>query len=257
MVTVRRCAIVAVLSVPLSSCSPAPPPYESHYVPPTASVVGDVPSPTTPPQPSLASFVDDFDRADTELGLGDGWDMRAAKTNGYPLPAATDGFIRDDHFTYAGQSEVFAARQFGGTVRSIGATGRFRRIDYGGITTMSMALTSSDNLTADMVHFAANRSYWKVEIRHADGAFEPVATGRFAPKLELDRNYEFGLEATDSTVTVRVPGSEVTKDVVTAGLSGDRAFWREIPSRTPVGEYFDFDSVWASEDGQPLFPVGG
>lgn len=59
------------------------------------------------------------------------------------------------------------------------------------------------------------------------------------------------LEASSSAVTVRVPGSEVIKDVDTTGLLGDRAFWEEYPTSTPAGVVFDFDTVWAADSGQP------
>jgi hypothetical protein len=71
----------------------------------------------------------------------------------------------------------------------------------------------------------------------------------------LDHDYQFEMEATDNTVTVRVPGSEVTKNAAIADLLGDRAFWQEYAKPMPAGVVFDFDTVWAAEDGQPLFPV--
>jgi hypothetical protein len=63
------------------------------------------------------------------------------------------------------------------------------------------------------------------------------------------------MEATEDTVTVRVPGSEVTKNLSTAGLIGDRAFWEEYVDPVPAGVVFDFDAVWAAEEGQTMPPV--
>ena len=73
--------------------------------------------------------------------------------------------------------------------------------------------------------------------------------------LTLDSYYQFELEATNDTLTVRVPGNDVTIKVSTYGLLGERAFWEESPVRTPAGVVFDFDIVWAAEEGQALVPV--
>jgi hypothetical protein len=189
-------------------------------------------------------FLDNFERPNTVRGLGEGWDMRTY-VDSFPMPSATDGFIRDGKYSYAGRSVVYAARQFRGTVRRMGTIGSWKQTSEGGETTLAMAITPNTQLITDMVHFTANRSSWQLTVRRGGGAFEPVASGRFSPVLVLDRQYEFELEATDNTVTVRFPGSEVTKDVSTAGLLGDRAFWEEYIKPAPAGVVFDFDTVWA------------
>jgi hypothetical protein len=230
---VKRRYFAAVLLVFLVSCQ-QPPAYESHYIPPT-------------------TFVDTFSRANTELGLGEGWDMRTY-VNGFPLPAATDGFIRDGSYTYAGDAVVYAARQFRGIVRRIGTVGSWKQTRDGAETTLAMAISANDQLITHMLHLAANRSVWELTVRRG-GAFEPVASGKFSPTLALDHGYHFEMEATEDTVTVRVPGSEVTKNLSTAGLIGDRAFWEEYVDPVPAGVVFDFDAVWAAEEGQTMPPV--
>jgi hypothetical protein len=189
-------------------------------------------------------FLDNFERPNTVRGLGEGWDMRTY-VDSFPMPSATDGFIRDGKYSYAGRSVVYAARQFRGTVRRMGTIGSWKQTSEGGETTLAMAITANDKLITHMVHFAANRSVWELTVRRG-GDFEPVASGQFSPILALDHEYQFEIEATDSTVTVRVPGSEVTKDVSTAGLLGDRAFWEEYIKPAPAGVVFGFDTVWAS-----------
>jgi hypothetical protein len=210
----------------------------------------------TPQLPSQGSFVDLFDRPDTALGLGEGWDMRG-DDNGSTMPAATDGFIRDGHYTYAGASVVYAARQFRGSVRGMGTVGRFRKIGAGPETSLSMATSPNGELTTDMVQFTANPLGWELRLRRANAGLEPVMKGKFLPNLKLDVDYQFEFEVTDDTVTVRIPGAEVTRNSSTAGLLGDRAFWQEYVRGPPAGVVFDFDSVWAVEDGLPLFPVDG
>lgn len=240
---------VGVLAVTLAACGHAPPPYESHYSS----------SPTSSAAPvEQASFVDGFNGDDTELGLGEGWDTRGGHAGSFPLPAATDGFIADGNYTYAGDSVVYAARQLRGTVRRIGAAGSWTQAREGGETTMAMAITANDLLITDMLQFIVNRSLWELTARRADGALEPVMTGRFPTPLELNRDYQFEIEATDASVTVRVPGSEVTTNLATSGLLGDRAFWAELPDlvNRPTGVVFNFDNVWAVEDGQALIPIG-
>jgi hypothetical protein len=215
----KRCSFAAVLLILLASCNNEQP---------------------------LLRFVDTFDRPNTVLGLGEGWDMRGAYAGRFPLPAATDGFIKDGNYTYAGDSAVYAVRHLRGTIQSMSAVGSFRQTGSGAETTLAMAITANDLLVTDMVHFVATRSVWNLTVRRAGGAFEPVANGQFSPVLKLDRQYKFELEATDSTVTVRVPDAEVTKNVSTSGLLGDRAFWEEYPTSNPVGVVFDFDSVSAT-----------
>jgi hypothetical protein len=156
---------------------------------------------------------------------------------------------------FDGDSNVYGVRQFRSTVQRMGTVGRWRKTGDGAETTLAMAITANDQLISDMVHFTANRSDWELTVSREGGSFEPVARGRFSPMLMLDSDYQFEFEATDDTVTVRVPGTEVTINVSTVGLLGDRAFWEEYPSGTPAGVVFDFDTVWAAEDGQTLFPV--
>jgi hypothetical protein len=126
------------------------------------------------------------------------------------------------------------------------AVGSFRQIGPGADTTLAMAISGNDLLVTDMVHFVANRSVWTLTVRRGGGAFEPVAKGKFTPTLKLDRQYKFELEATDNTVTAKLPDSEVTKNVSTAGLLGEHVFWEEFPNGAPVGVVFDFDTVEAT-----------
>ncbi len=221
MVSVKRASLAVGLLLTLVSCSN----YQATELP----------------------FVDSFDRADTTLGLGEGWDMRGPYVDAFPLPPATDGFIKGGKYTYSGDSVVYAVRRMDGTVHRMGAQGQWRQTGEGSDTTVAMAITSNDLLVSDMVHFAASRGNWELTVRRAGGAFEPVAKGRFVPVLDLGVQYRFQLQATDETVTVTVPGTEVTKKVSTAGLLGDRVFWEEYPNGTPVGTVFDVNAVWASE----------
>lgn len=119
---------------------------------------------------------------------------------------------------------------------------------------MTMAITPNDKLVSDMVHFSVNRSVWELTVRRGAG-FEPVAEGKFAPVLALDRAYRFDLEVSNNSVTVRVPGEQMTAEVDTTGLLGDRVFWEQYPSPVPSVVVFDYDTVWAVEDGQPLVSI--
>lgn len=255
----KRCAIATAFPLILVlACTPEPPAYQSPVRTSSAAPSSQLKSSTAlPPSPLQASFVDNFDRPNTTLGLGDGWDMRGRFPGAYPipLPAATDGFISDGNYTYAGESSVYAAREFRGNITRMGAEGLWRRTRRGAETTLAMAISPNDQLITDMIHFAANRSVWNLTLRRGNGAFVPVASGPFSPILELDREYKFEMEVSDNTITVRVPGSEVTKSASTLGLLGTHGFWQEYPPKTPAGVVFDFNTVWAAEEGQPLFPV--
>lgn len=241
-------AFIAVLV--LAGCAKEPPAYESRATEPATTTASSAPV-------IEASWFDTFDRPNTTEGLGDGWGMYAGYVDRFPMPPATDGYLRDGAFTYAGDDTVYAARQFRGTVRSMGTTGRWRQIRDGAAdTTIAMAISPDDRLVMDMVHFAANRATWELTVRRG-GPFEPVAKGVFDPPLTVGRDYTFEMAATDSAVTITVPGSEpTTHPVDTTGLLGDRAFWEEYIKPPPASTTFDFDTVWAIEDGQPLQPVG-
>jgi hypothetical protein len=243
--------LIAVLVVLLAGCTREPPAYESRVTEP--------PTTTTAPAPVVeASWFDTFNRPNTTAGLGDGWDMRAGYVDRFPMPAATDGFLRDGAFTYAGDDTVYAARQFRGTVQAVGTTGRWRQLRDGNAdTTLAMAITPNDRLVTEMVHFAANRSTWELTVRRG-GPFEPVAEGTFSPPLTIGREYTFAISVTDNAVTVTVPGSEpTTHPVDTTGLLGNYAFWEQFlkPEQFPAATVFDYHTVWATVDGQPLTPV--
>lgn len=257
----KRWAIVAVLAALLAACQ-QPPAYQSPF-PSTdetssaLSVVAPVPtaSPTAQPTPTGATFFDTFDRQGGDHGLGEGWDLRGAFTGDFPLQPATDGFIRDGRYTYAGDTVVCAARQFRAPVDSVGAIGRWTRSGRGSETTFAMAVSANDLLISDVIHLSVNRSAWELSVRRNTGAFEPVARGRFSPVLDLDTDYGFQLDVSAESVGVTVPGAQVTKSVDTVGLAGDRAYWAEYPNAAKAGIVFEFDTVWAVERGQPPAPV--
>jgi hypothetical protein len=229
-----RLVTVLVFLFALVGCSKPPPEYASKVNTPTAT--------TTPAGPQ-ASFVDDFARPNAQ-GLGDGWDVRGPYAGSFPLPPATDGFLRDGAYSYAGDDVVYAVRQFPVPVTRMGTSGRWTTIRPGAETTMTMAITANDKIVSDMVHFGVSRSIWELKVRRGQG-FEPVASGKFTPALKLNTDYRFELEAHDGTVTVRVPGAEEIMPVDLMGIVGDRAFWEEYPATMPGGTVFDYDTVWA------------
>lgn len=250
-----RCpgAVGLALLLALTGCGQNSAEHPEHSTPPaTATSEGMTSEGTTRIE---ASFVDYFDRPDSEYGLGDGWDLRGPYVDRFPLPAATDGFLRDGFFTYRGDDVVYAVRQFRSTVLRMGATGRWRALRDGAETTMTMALTANDKIVSDMVHLTVTRQKWNLTVRRG-ADFEPVANGVFLPELNTAEPYLFELAAADDSVTVRVPGAVVTTPVDTTGLLGDRAFWEEFPMESPSGTVFDFDTVWAAEAGQLSTPFG-
>lgn len=259
----KRTALAIGLTFLLVACR-QPVSYQSppDLRDPTTSPALALPtSPTTadalPAQevPTDASFVDHFDRPDTTLGLGDGWDMRGRDWRSYPvpLPAASDGFIRTGHYTYAGLSSVYAVKQLGGPVSQIGARGRWTQAGRGSETTMSMAMSPNDLLVTDVVQLAINRSVWELTVRRGNGQIKRVAGGQFSPILQLDHDYQFDMDITDSEVTIRVPNGAAAKEIVSshkaeiADLRGDRVFWGEDPNGKKAGVVFDFDTVWATK----------
>lgn len=249
---------VLLLVVALAACTPQPPAAESHYVPETPSTQGaGGQAADSPSSPTYASFIDNFDRPDTPLGLGEGWDMRSAPANGYPLPQATDGFIKDNYFCYAGKDDVHAIRGFRETLKTVGAVGRFRVTGLGGLTMFSMGTSAADDLSANVVSFVSSRTFWALKVRTANGVDQTVATDRYNFSLEPNRDYQFELRTNGTTATIKGPGLDVTKNLSAEIQPGTFGYWRLFPTRVPLGDYFDLKTVWAEEDDQPVFPVPG
>ncbi|MDR3662948.1 MAG: hypothetical protein P4L86_21610 [Mycobacterium sp.] len=252
-ITKSWCLISALLT--LTACTPKPPPYESRgTLPPGSTSQSAMPGhATADSSPDEASFVDEFGRPDTTSGLGDGWDLRGMPQNGAPLLPATDGYIKDGHFTYAGKGDAIAVRQFRAPLRSIGTEGQFRRINPARPDTTMMIGTGGDNeLDTDVVVFLANRISWELRSRLVKGTLKTVASGNFSHPLELDHVYKFVLSCTGDHVSVVGPGLTISKPLSRPISPGAYGFWRESPNRIPAGEVFDFDKVWALEDGQPM-----
>lgn len=240
----------ALILVMVAACAPEPPLYESRYTPPP---------PVTRPPPPLppgSSFIDDFNRPDTSLGLDAGWDIRKAEEGNPEPPLATDGFISGGHYASAGLESVYAARTFRSTVRRVGAEARWTRIGDGSVETLVMAITANGQLMGDQVQLAAHPIGWVVSTRR-NGQYRRVFRGVFDPPLDLDREYRFEMDAADESVTVRIPGAERKANVGMLGLLSERAFWRYAfaPADRPIGVKVSANMVWVAEDGQSMTPL--
>ncbi len=203
------------------------------------------------------SFLDNFDRDDTPLGLGEGWDIRRGVQGEAIDSVPTGAFIRDGHYVSSNDNGVYAVRTFRSTVRRVGAEGRWTRIGAGGDETFVMGIAASDDLTGNMVQLTVTPAGWTVSKRRGSIDPENVVTGKFSPPLELNRTYRFEMDTADGTVTVRVPGVEKTTKLGTIGLLSERAYWQHYspPAELPIGAKFCIDMLWAAEQGQPLSPL--
>jgi len=256
-VAIKKSSCLVGVVLALSACASKPVQYQSRDLPLPASTSRTVePGATTPDSiPIEASFIDDFDRPDGTNQLDNGWQLRGAPIGDSPLPPAVDGYLRDGHFTYDGKSDVMALRQFRAPVRTIGAEGTFRRRnDANSDTSMAIGMAGDGNIADNVVLLVADRTTWQVKGRLANGRFKTVATGGFAPPLERDRPYRFALSCTGDHVNVMGPGISISKPLAVPIPLGTFGFWREYPTRTPAGEVFDFDTVWALEDGELTSP---
>lgn len=241
------------------SCAHNPVDYQSHYVTPPPPNTAPVTSFAAPVHPSgeqdQATFVDDFNRPNTVSGIGDGWNMRGDVMRGDPSVPATDGFIREGNFSYSGASTVYATRDMRGLVEGIGAVGRFSPNGDGGETSIGLGISADDQFTANAIILTASRWGWQVRLRR-NSAFQPVVMrGEFSPTLELDTNYEFKLATDNGRIAVQAPGIISNRQAPLDGLVGSRAFWMEYVDRPPARVIFQYDVVWAVEEGQPLMPV--
>jgi hypothetical protein len=184
--------------------------------------------------------------------------MRGADDGGPILPGATGAFIRDGHYVSSDDSGVYAVRTFRSTVRRVGTEGRWTRVGDGGFETLVMGMAANDNMgSSDMVQLTVTPTNWVVSSRR--GTVDPrnVARGKFNPPLELNRTYQFEMDAADGTVTVRVPGAEEKAKLGTIGLLSETAYWQHYspPKEIPIGAKFCIDKLWVAEQDQPLSPI--
>ncbi|MCX8560340.1 hypothetical protein OS122_05455 [Mycolicibacterium mucogenicum] len=184
--------------------------------------------------------------------------MRTAQSGEPSLRPATDGYLKDGHFSYAGKSDVIAIRQFRAPILSLGAEGQFVRRGGSTADTIMMFGTAEDNnIQTNMVIFTSSRTAWGVHLRNqvASSKLKAIASGQYAHPLELGRNYRFLLRITDGQIRITGPGLDVSKSLPMPLPLNVYGFWREYPDRPSAGGIFDFDKVWALEDGLPAEPV--
>lgn len=258
LTSVRSWCLITVVLLALTACTPKPPPYQSPVIsPPSSSSQSAKPGQPAPdPQTDEASFIDEFNRPDTASGLGNGWDLRTPQRNETSFRPATDGYITDGHFTYAGKSDVIAMREFRAPLLSVGAEGQFsRRSSISADTTMMIGTAGDSNFETNVVIFAASRTDWVLQSKSAYGRLKTVVAGQFSHPLDLDREYQFVLSCTSNQAHVTGPGLDTTRPLPMPISPGKFGFWREYPHRPPVGGVFDFKRVWALEDGLPATPV--
>lgn len=245
-----RIAAMFLLTVLAVGCNREPPPLPPGYKPPASTTSASA------QKQIQASWVDAFD-VDSTQGIGEGYELLQRLYD--PRIPATDGFVRDNAFTYRGEDQVvYAVRRFGAPVHSVGAEGSWRQERPGDSdTTVALVICGNDKLITDMLHLVANRSTWALTVRHNNGEFAPVINGTFRPPLAVGQTYRFGLDAAETTATVTVPGFTKTVAVDTTGVLGPFAFWEQFlkPEQFPAGTVFDYRKLWATEDGQPTQPV--
>jgi hypothetical protein len=256
---VRARLLPLVLVLATASCADRSVDYQSRYVTPLPPNTAPVTSSVAPMQPSgeqeQASFVDNFNRPDTIAGIGDGWSMRGDVMRGDPMAPADDGFIRNGSFSYSGANTVYATREMRGLVEGIGTVGRFSPNGDGGETSIGLGISADSRFTANAIILTASRWGWQVRLRR-NSEFQPVVMrGEFSPELQLDTVYEFKLAVAEDTITVQAPGIKASRRAPIDGLVGSQAFWMEYVERPPARVVFQYDAVWAAEEGQPLLPV--
>ncbi|WP_133057320.1 hypothetical protein [Mycolicibacterium iranicum] len=247
----RRLLAAALLMTIVSACTPEPPPYESRYTPP---------APTAPPPPPMApgaSFVDDFERAETPAGLDQDWELRGADPGKPALPVQKGAFIRDGHYVSSDDSNTYAVQTLRDVVRRVGAEGRWTKIGNGGYETLIMGIAADDSLNGNQLQLVITPAGWELR-KHPDGdSSEAVGKASFDPPLAVNGTYRFEMDVEDESVTVRVAGVEKRVQVDTVGLLGERVYWQHYsaPDELPIGAKFCVDMVWAAEQGKPLSPV--
>ncbi|PRC42227.1 hypothetical protein C6A85_000000111580 [Mycobacterium sp. ITM-2017-0098] len=183
--------------------------------------------------------------------------MRAALDGSSIAPVETGAFIRNGHYVSSDDSGVYAVRAFRSTVRRVGVEGRWTRVGGGGDETLVMGMAANDNLESNFVKLSVTPAGWAVSNRRDTGDPQVVVKGTFNPPLELNRTYQFELDAADGTVTVRVPGAEKKAKLGTIGLLSNRAYWQHYSeaAEIPIGAKFCIDMLWVAEQGQPLAAI--
>lgn len=200
-----------------------------------------------------ATYFDDFQRADTTPGsLGSN-----AQGLRYQLDAR-DGQVSRGVYTYSGAESVSAAQVLRGTVRRVGASGRWRIVDAASSTETSVILALGTAGGAGAAQLQISRGAWQYRDRLADGTTLQLAQGSFTPALDAGTAYWFDLSvAADSrSVTLTLPGATQTiEDAHLAALLGSGAAWQEQTAQADPASVFDYSAVWAAEDGQPQLPA--
>lgn len=200
-----------------------------------------------------ATYFDDFQRADTPPGSLGSNDQGLRY-----LLTARDGYIRHGAYTYSGSEAVSAGQVLRGTVRRIGATGRWRIIDTadGAGTSVVLGLGSATDGAAAQLEIGRNG--WQYRDRLADGTLLPLAQGSFSPALKAGSEYWFDLSlaADNRSVSLTLPGiTENVDDPAIGALLGSGAVWGEQPGQAHPADVFDFLAVWAAGNGQARLPA--
>jgi hypothetical protein len=199
-----------------------------------------------------ATVFDAFRRADTQPGsLGSSDQGMRYQLN------AHDGTISHGVYTYSGSEPVSAAQALRGTVRRIGAAGRWRTIDPAGSADGSIVL-GLGSATDGGAQLQISRTGWQYRDRLADGTLLPLAQGSFAAPLDAGTEYWFDLSlaADNRSVTLTLPGAiQTVQDARVGALLGNGVTWQEQPGQARPADVFDFLAVWATEDGQPQLPA--
>lgn len=134
--------------------------------------------------------------------------MRRGEPGSPALPVETGAFIRDGHFVSSDDTNVYAVQTLRGTIRRIGAEGRWTKVRNGGYETLVMGIAADDSLGRNLVQLTVSPASWGLS-RHRDGDTPAqVAKGTFSPPLALNGTYRFEMDVADGSVIVRVPGVE-------------------------------------------------
>lgn len=173
------------------------------------------------------------------------------------MPSATDGFVLNGAYTYAGNSTVYATQTFDKTIRTIGVKIKRRSLHVGATssTTGALIISANDNFVSDMLHFTFNLGVWELQIRQDGGDFDTILSGSFSPSLSLDTEYTFQVQVDDigTTAVVTVPGSDpqAVSDSRIASVIGKYAVWEEFPNddESNLVDVLDYHEVWAYERG--------
>lgn len=204
--------------------------------------------------PAIHLF-DDFIREDGNLGIspsGHGWDLRGPYVDGFPLPPANDGAIRNHKFVVLDTANtVYAAQHLPYTPTRVGMRVSWEDGNGGANDGVAVLIISkNDNLVTDMLHLIISPTYWAFQIRESSGSFDLVQQQYFSTPLQNDISHIVECKVSSNTITIRVNSNNwFFTDARISDLLGEWIVWELAHDNlSTCSRQASIDAVWTGQN---------